>query len=98
MPPVTLDSYAPHPYLPLQPDKSQFIIHPKQPFESAQPLTSDMKSQPPKNILVAAKSGSLEWVKQYSESGQTELADSMGEVTFPKSNHFTSYVHDVNTR
>jgi hypothetical protein len=72
MPPVTLDSLTPHPYLPFQPDRAQFIIQPNEP-EVVQP-------PPPKDILAAAKSGSLEWVKSYSDLGQTEMADSMGEV------------------
>lgn len=80
MPPVTLDSFTPHPYLPLQPDKSQFIIQPKKPT-SIQP-----KIPTPKDILSAVKCGSLEWIKRYSSAGQTELKDSMGEVHLPSSN------------
>ena len=78
MPPVTLDSVTPHPYLPLQPDKSQFIIQPKEPY--CLPQSVNKTNQEPKNILTAAKGGQLEWVSRYSEAGQTELADSMGEV------------------
>jgi hypothetical protein len=74
MPPVTLDSFTPHPYLPLQPDKSQFIIQPKKP-DSSQP-----KIPVPKDILAAAKGGNLEWVKRYSTAGQAEWKDGMGEV------------------
>ena len=91
MPPVTLTSLAPHPYLPLEPAKSQFIIPPPAldtqetvqaptPNSSADP-TSSSSSPPPKNILAAAKAGNLEWVKRYSAAGQTEMADNMGEVT-----------------
>ena len=81
MPPVTLDSFTPHPYLPLQPDKSQFIIQPNE-QEYHQPLSLATKAQTPKNILSAAKTGHLEWVKHYATAGQTELSDSMGEVPF----------------
>jgi hypothetical protein len=76
--PVTLGSFAPHPYLPFQPHKSQFIILPSQAESVQQP--PPMSDSPPKNILAAAKSGDLEWVKRYSEAGQTELVDRMGEV------------------
>src|SRR5271154_2958480 len=90
MPPVTLTSLAPHPYLPLEPAKSQFIIPPPAldtqetvqaptPNSGADPTSSS--SPPPKNILAAAKAGNLEWVKRYSAAGQTEMADNMGEVT-----------------
>jgi hypothetical protein len=78
MPPVTLDSTSPHPFLPFQPDRSQFIIHPEEP-ETAQPPVS-APSPGPKDILAAAKSGSLEWVKKYCDASQTEMADGMGEV------------------
>jgi hypothetical protein len=72
MPPVTLDSLEPHPYLPFQPDRRQFIILPEVGEGSA--------VAGPKDILVAAKSGALAWVKRFVAMGQTELQDSMGEV------------------
>ena len=84
MPPVTLDSFTPHPHLPLQPDKSQFIIQPNE-HESRRPPSLTTKAQTPKNILSAAKAGHLEWVKHYATAGQTELLDSMGEVTLSRS-------------
>lgn len=79
MPPVMLDSSAPHPYLPFQPDSAQFIIQPK---GSQPPVASSRDSTPriPKDILVAAKNGHLEWVKRHSAAGQTEMTDTMGEV------------------
>ena len=83
MPPVTLDSLTPHPYLPLQPHRAQFIIPPEQPESVQSPLTN---TKGPKNILIAAKSGALDSVKQYANAGQTEMADNMGEVlpkTYP---------------
>jgi hypothetical protein len=79
MPPVTLNSLQPHPYLPFQPHKSQFIIQPK-PSETVLSHTRSSTTQIPKNILAASKAGDLEWVKRYSEAGETDLADSMGEV------------------
>jgi hypothetical protein len=78
MPPVTLDSTSPHPFLPFQPDRSQFIIRPEEP-ETGQ-LTVSAPSPGPKDILVAAKLGSLEWVKKYCDAGQADMADGMGEV------------------
>jgi hypothetical protein len=89
MPPVTLTSLAPHPYLPLQPARSQFIIPPpaldtQETVQAPTPGSSadaTSSSPPPKNILAAAKAGNLEWVKRYSAAGQTEMADNMGEVT-----------------
>ena len=89
MPPVTLDSFTPHPHLPLQPDKSQFIIQPTEP-ESRQPLSVATKDHTPKNILSAVKAGHLEWVKHYATAGQTELLDSMGEVTLSASRELIS--------
>ena len=86
MPPVTLKSLAPHPYLPFQPSKSQFIIPPQDATSHAPPglSTSDKRGEAtfgmPKNILAAAKAGNLEWIKRYSAAGQTEMADNMGEV------------------
>ena len=86
MPPVTLTSLAPHPYLPLQPSKSQFIIPPpsaataQAPPRPAADYSGGSSSSQPKNILAAAKVGNLEWVERYSAAGQTEMADNMGEV------------------
>ena len=86
MPPVTLTSLAPHPYLPLQPSKSQFIIPPpsaattQAPPRPAADYSGRSSSARPKNILAAAKAGNLEWVERYSAAGQTEMADNMGEV------------------
>jgi len=96
MPPVTLTSPAPHPYLPFQPSKSQFIIAPSPVQETlvgqhtvSQTLPAlsktgdgDMATPKPKNILAAAKAGNLEWVERYSAAGQTEIADNMGEVRY----------------
>jgi hypothetical protein len=79
MPPVSLDSLTPHPYLPLQPDGSQFIIPPKA-LQSTVPASATKSGQEPKDILAAAKSGSLKWIKDYCTAGQTELTDSLGEV------------------
>jgi hypothetical protein len=88
MPPVTLTSLAPHPYLPFQPTKSQFIIPPPAldtqdtvPAPTPNSSADAASSPPPKNILAAAKAGNLEWVKRYSAAGQTEMADNMDEVT-----------------
>lgn len=80
MPPVTLDSLAPHPYLPLQPDSSQFIIPPKQQGTVSTSTLVSKSPLDPKDILAAAKSGSLKWIKHYCVAGQTELADGLGEV------------------
>ena len=80
MPPVTLDSSTPHPYLPHQPDKSQFIVQPKEPQSRQLPVSLAATAQTPEDILSAAKLGHLEWVKHYATAGQTELLDSMGEV------------------
>jgi len=91
MPPVTLTSLAPHPYLPFQPHKSQFIItppalHTKDTVQAPAPGNNSSgegtSSPPPKNILAAAKAGNLEWVQRYSAAGQTEMADNMGEVRY----------------
>ena len=79
MPAVSLDSLTPHPYLPLQPDSSQFIISPKA-FQGTVPTSAPKSGLEPKDILAAAKSGSLKWIKHYCGAGQTELADSLGEV------------------
>lgn len=38
--------------------------------------------QGPKDILVAAKIGNLEYVQRYVSEGQTEMTDLMGEVFF----------------
>jgi hypothetical protein len=76
--PVTVDSVAPHPLVPFQPDASQVLL---QPLDSRAPSVSEQPASPkPHNILAAAKRGDLGWVKQYADAGQTELADSMGEV------------------
>jgi len=83
MPPVTLTSFEPHPFLPLQPDPSQFILQP----DGQVPASRTARGAPPsttqripKDILAAAKSGNLEWVQRYCLAGQTEMADSLGEV------------------
>jgi hypothetical protein len=78
MPPVTLDSYDPHPFLPFQPDKSQFILPPSKP--SAPPPSAAISKPTPKNILAAARTGDLDSVKAFCENGDTEMADNMGEV------------------
>jgi len=88
MPPVTLDSSAPHPYLPFQPDPKQFIIPPKDdqestsviPPQSPENVVTSPQPQAPKDILVAARLGDLLWVKRYCQQGQSDMADNMGEV------------------
>jgi len=79
MPPVTLDSYDPHPVLPFQPDKSLFIVAP---VKLPSPPPSVPLKHPPKNILAAARTGDLDSLKAFCQGGQTEMADSMGEVRF----------------
>ena len=83
MPPVTLSSFEPHPLLPLQPDRAQFILQPggQVPASDPPPATPRRTAlQEPKDILAAAKSGNLEWVQRFSLAGQTERMDSLGEV------------------
>ena len=83
MPPVTLSSFEPHPLLPLQPDRAQFILlpHGQVPASRPTPVVPRPTTQhEPKDILSAAKSGNLEWVQRYCLAGQTELVDSLGEV------------------
>jgi hypothetical protein len=83
MPPVTLSSFEPHPLLPLQPDPAQFILHPNPQLQATRPraVNPPQPARPePKDILSSAKSGNLEWVKRYSQAGQTEQVDSLGEV------------------
>jgi len=87
MPPVTLDSSAPHPYLPFQPDPAQFILPPKDSQstsiiepQSPENVVASPQLQGPKDILVAARLGDLKWVKRYCKQGQADLADNMGEV------------------
>ena len=79
MPPVTLDSYDPHPVLPFQPDKSLFIVPPVKPPALA-PCTPPKPT--PKNILSAARTGHLDSLRAFCQEGQTEMADNMGEVRF----------------
>ena len=87
MPPVTLTSLTPHPYLPFEPSKSQFIIPPPAQEDTVRAPAPDSiegatSTPSPKNILAATKAGNLEWVKRYSAAGQTEMTDNMGEVHY----------------
>jgi len=83
MPPVTLSSFEPHPLLPLQPDPAEFILQPKGQVQATRPrpVNPRQPTRPePKDILSSAKLGNLESVKRFSQAGQTEQVDSLGEV------------------
>ena len=81
--PVTVDALAPHPLIPFQPDASQVLLQPTSSKALGAPLFTEEHASPkPRNILAAARCGDLEWVRRYAETGQTDMADNMGEVSF----------------